>query len=71
MNENRKQIFLLIIGIICLPMTLYKYYTLGNSDFKYLIGVLLSLWLIYDFYIYKTNGTHFLKTIKENLRTKD
>lgn len=70
MKNNRNKSFLFVIGIICLPFTLYKYYTLENSDFKYLLGVVLSLWLIYDYYIYKTNNPHILKTLKENLRNK-
>ncbi len=68
MKENRKQTFLLIVGIICLPLTLYKYYTLGDSDFKYLLGVVLSLWLIYDYYIYKTKRTHIFDIFKSKLK---
>lgn len=70
MKGNRNLNFLFIIGIICLPLILYKYYTLGDSDFKYLLGVLLCVWLIYDYHIYKSNKTHILKTLKENFKHK-
>ncbi|AEV33691.1 hypothetical protein Oweho_2728 [Owenweeksia hongkongensis DSM 17368] len=71
MKENRKQTFLLVVGIICLPLTLYKYYTVGHSDVKYLVGVVVSIWLIYDYYIYKMNKPHILETLKGNFRKGD
>lgn len=71
MKENRIYFFLFIVGILCLPLTLYKYYTLGNQDIKYLLGGILSLWLLYDYYIYRTNKTHILQILKENFRNKD
>lgn len=71
MKENQKQFFLFVIGIICLPVTLYKYYTMENLDYIYIIGVLISLWLIYDYYIYKTKNPHILNTIKEKFINKE
>ena len=67
MKKNTTQTILFIIGIVCLPITLYQYFTLGDSDFKYLIGVFVSVWLIYDYYIYKTNKPHILNIIKKKL----
>ncbi|MGB3343111.1 MAG: hypothetical protein WBA61_04300 [Aequorivita sp.] len=71
MKNNTTQTFLFVIGIISLPFTLYRYYTLEHSDFKYLLGAVLSVWLIYDYYIYKTKRTHILESLKEHFRNKD
>ncbi len=71
MKVDRKQILLLIVGIVCLPISIYKYYTIDKSDIKYLIGIVLSVWLIYDYYIYKTNNPHILKNLKKYFRNQE
>jgi hypothetical protein len=71
MKESKKQVQLFIIGIVCLPFAVYKFYSSDNIDFENLVGLILSVWLIYDYYIYKTSKPHILNSLKECFMNKD
>ena len=47
---------LFIIGIVCLPIITYKYFTTDGSELKYLIGIFCSICLIYG--SSRFGGTH-------------